>query len=153
MAALPALLPYTDGSDGNGITDVRELLRYLEQHAIRLYHADFLHGYAPLLRAAAVETLALFDDARATTAEVVRDLTADLYRILWPETHHAGELAAKREASTRETFVPEGRKQLCELLRMGVHEQAPRGTGAGRARRQAAAAARGAERAAADRTT
>lgn len=50
-----AYLPYTDGSNGNGITDVYELLQYLEQYPIAWMDHGFIGSYEPLLNSYAAK--------------------------------------------------------------------------------------------------
>ena len=113
---MAASLPYTDGRDGNGITDAQELLRYLERQPQRLFHDDFLKSYQLLLRSVRAETLALYD-ARSSSADGVRVLTAEIYERLWPEVPHVGALVAQREAGVRNSgMISEQRRRLASML-------------------------------------
>jgi hypothetical protein len=95
--------PYTDGSNGNGLTDAAALLRYLEQHPLGFFDVPFIRSYAPLLRAAVAQhaALALFD-TRAMSAEAVRSMAAHMFGQLAPAVLQDNALAAQREAAVRD---------------------------------------------------
>jgi hypothetical protein len=46
-------LPYTDGSNGNGIEDIVELLGYLKKYPLAFYDHSFMASYKDLILEAA----------------------------------------------------------------------------------------------------
>lgn len=43
-------LPYTDGSNGNGITDASELWLFLKKYPLALMDQRYMIGYMPLIK-------------------------------------------------------------------------------------------------------
>jgi len=43
-------LPYTDGSNGNGITDLDQLIDYFDKYPIAWLDIGFVYSYMPLLK-------------------------------------------------------------------------------------------------------
>ncbi|KAJ1399590.1 hypothetical protein B484DRAFT_483999 [Ochromonadaceae sp. CCMP2298] len=54
-------LPYTDGLDGNGITNTAELLHFLRGYPMQFYSISFMDSYLDLLIPVGDEVLAIFD--------------------------------------------------------------------------------------------
>jgi hypothetical protein len=46
---LMATLPYTNGKDGNGITDLKELIHYFISNPLALFDCGFLRSYYILI--------------------------------------------------------------------------------------------------------
>lgn len=69
-------LPYTDGSNGNGITDADELLRFLEGSPLAMFDFNYMRSYLTLLAPRRQEVMECFE--RATAG---RQLQRSLMRI------------------------------------------------------------------------
>lgn len=71
-----AYLHFADGSNGGGITDVQELLSFLEGSPLAFFDFSFIRSYLPLLAPRRLQVLQCFD--RATSG---RKLQRSLSRI------------------------------------------------------------------------
>ena len=61
-----AALPYTDGSDGNGITKAPELLAYLSASPQSFFDVPFMDSYLSLLAKHSDTALSIYDDKTAS---------------------------------------------------------------------------------------
>ena len=67
-----AALPYTDGTDGNGISNVSQLFKYLVKHPLAFFDQPYMHSYSRLIAesgdAARARVLAIYDAAGHASA-------------------------------------------------------------------------------------
>jgi hypothetical protein len=75
-----AALPYTDGRNGNGITDAAELLAYLARCPLAFYDVRFMDSYLPLLTSQPAQQRAVLEcfDAHAATPATLLQLRLKL---------------------------------------------------------------------------